>query len=62
MRRAAACAGCAATPLLTWHSACLASVMGGELFEYLINNGAYTEQLASKHVRRIAEALNYLHG
>jgi serine/threonine protein kinase len=35
---------------------------GGELFDHLINNGAYSELDASRLVREVASALNFLHG
>eukprot|EP00980_Cylindrotheca_fusiformis_P010311 scaffold2297_cov135-Cylindrotheca_fusiformis.AAC.2 len=35
---------------------------GGELFDHLINNGAYSEFDAARIVREVASALNFLHG
>jgi serine/threonine protein kinase len=35
---------------------------GGEMFDHLINNGAYSELDASRLVREVAGALNFLHG
>ena len=35
---------------------------GGEMFDHLINNGAYSEWDASRLVREVASALNFLHG
>ncbi|KAL3938977.1 MAG: hypothetical protein SGBAC_006213 [Bacillariaceae sp.] len=35
---------------------------GGELFDHLIDNGAYSELDASRIVREVASALNFLHG
>mmetsp|Transcript_9084 Transcript_9084/g.21605 ORF Transcript_9084/g.21605 Transcript_9084/m.21605 type:complete len:776 (-) Transcript_9084:1007-3334(-) len=35
---------------------------GGELFDHLIDNGAYSELDASRIVREVATALNFLHG
>lgn len=37
-------------------------VQGGELFEHLIQMGAYSELDASRIIRDIASALNFLHG
>jgi serine/threonine protein kinase len=37
-------------------------IQGGELFDHLIQNGAYSELDASRIVRDIASALNFLHG
>ncbi len=34
---------------------------GGELFSRIVNSGAYTEREASKHFRRITEALKFMH-
>lgn len=34
---------------------------GGELFQRIVNNGAYSERDASKHVRMIASALQAMH-
>lgn len=38
------------------------AVMGGEVFENLVEQGAYTEQDAARHIREVASALNFLHG
>ena len=35
---------------------------GGEMFDHLIENGAYSERDASRLVREVASALNFLHG
>jgi serine/threonine protein kinase len=35
---------------------------GGEMFDHLISNGAYSEFDASRLVREVASALNFLHG
>ncbi|CAJ1964757.1 unnamed protein product [Cylindrotheca closterium] len=35
---------------------------GGELFDHLIDNGAYSEMDAARIVREVASALNFLHG
>jgi serine/threonine protein kinase len=35
---------------------------GGEMFDHMINNGAYSEFDASRLVREVASALNFLHG
>jgi serine/threonine protein kinase len=35
---------------------------GGEMFESLINNGAYSERDAARLVREVADALSFLHG
>jgi len=34
---------------------------GGELFSRVVNSGAYSERQASKHFKRITEALAYMH-
>lgn len=34
---------------------------GGELFERIVNSGAYSERDASKHIRKIASALAFMH-
>lgn len=34
---------------------------GGELFDRLVSNGAYSERDASQHIRKITEALAYMH-
>jgi len=36
-------------------------ITGGELFEYLIQNGAFSENDASKFLRQFADALDYMH-
>ena len=36
-------------------------VTGGELFERLVHQGAYSEKEASSLFRQIGEAINYLH-
>lgn len=36
-------------------------VSGGELFEHLIRNGAYSEQTAASLLRDLAAALRFLH-
>lgn len=36
-------------------------VGGGELFEYLISEGPYSEALAAYHMQKIANAISYLH-
>jgi serine/threonine protein kinase len=35
---------------------------GGEMFDHLIDNGAYSEMDASRLVREVASSLNFLHG
>ena len=35
---------------------------GGELFDHLIEMGAYSEHDASRLVREVASALSFLHG
>jgi len=35
---------------------------GGELFDRMVERGPYSEMEASRHVRKIGEALQYLHG
>uniref|UniRef100_A0A7S3L0D0 cGMP-dependent protein kinase n=1 Tax=Amphora coffeiformis TaxID=265554 RepID=A0A7S3L0D0_9STRA len=37
-------------------------VSGGEMFDHLINNGAYSEADAARLVREVASALAFLHG
>lgn len=37
-------------------------VDGGEMFEYLIEHGAYSEVDASRLLRQVASALDYIHG
>jgi serine/threonine protein kinase len=37
-------------------------IEGGELFDHLIENGAYSEMDASRIIREVASALNFLHG
>ena len=37
-------------------------VSGGEMFEHLIKNGAYSEQDAALHIKHVASSLNFLHG
>ncbi|KAG7366008.1 serine/threonine kinase [Nitzschia inconspicua] len=37
-------------------------IQGGELFDHLIENGAYSEMDASRITREVASALNFLHG
>lgn len=37
-------------------------VPGGEMFEHLINFGAYSEADASRLMREVASALAFLHG
>ena len=34
---------------------------GGELFERIVSNGAYSERDASQHIRKIASALKFMH-
>ena len=34
---------------------------GGELFDRILNNGAYSEKCASIHIRKITQALEYMH-
>jgi serine/threonine protein kinase len=38
------------------------SVTGGELFDRIVNLGAYTEADARKTIRSILLAIQYLHG
>ena len=38
------------------------SVEGGELFDYLANNGPYSEAVAARYMRTMLQALQYLHG
>lgn len=35
---------------------------GGELFDRIVSNGAYSERDASQHIRKITLALQYMHG
>mmetsp|Transcript_24593 Transcript_24593/g.53268 ORF Transcript_24593/g.53268 Transcript_24593/m.53268 type:complete len:580 (+) Transcript_24593:257-1996(+) len=37
-------------------------IRGGEMFEYLIDNGAYSEWEAARLIREVASALAFLHG
>jgi len=37
-------------------------VTGGELFDKIVEKGAYTESEASQLVRKIVSAVEYLHG
>ena len=37
-------------------------IEGGEMFEYLIDNGAYSEYEAARLIREVASALAFLHG
>jgi serine/threonine protein kinase len=37
-------------------------IQGGELFDHLIEMGAYSEMDAARIVREVASALNFLHG
>lgn len=37
-------------------------VEGGEMFDHLVNHGAYSEADAARLVREVASALDYLHG
>ena len=37
-------------------------VSGGEMFEHLIKNGAYSEHDAALHIKHVASSLNFLHG
>lgn len=37
-------------------------VQGGELFEHLVQHGAFSEKDAATHVRQLAEALCHVHG
>ena len=37
-------------------------IRGGEMFEYLIDNGAYSEWEAARLIREVASALTFLHG
>lgn len=37
-------------------------VDGGEMFEHLIKHGAYSEADASRLLRQVASALDFLHG
>jgi calcium/calmodulin-dependent protein kinase I len=36
-------------------------VTGGELFDRIVAKGSYTEQDASKLIKQILEAVNYMH-
>uniref|UniRef100_A0A6U6L9S7 Uncharacterized protein n=1 Tax=Odontella aurita TaxID=265563 RepID=A0A6U6L9S7_9STRA len=44
------------------YSLILDYISGGEMFDHLINNGAYSEADAARLVREVASALAYLHG
>ena len=37
-------------------------ITGGEMFEHLIQNGAYSEHDAARLIKHVASALNFLHG
>ena len=37
-------------------------IKGGEVFDYLIDNGAYSEMEAARLIREVASAISYLHG
>lgn len=37
-------------------------MMGGELFDHLVEQGAYSEHDAARLVREVASALSFLHG
>ena len=37
-------------------------IEGGEMFEFLIDNGAYSEYEAARLIREVASALSFLHG
>jgi len=38
------------------------AIRGGEMFDHLIDNGAFSEMDASRLIREVASALNFLHG
>ena len=40
---------------------CLYRVTGGELFDRIVAKGSYTERDASKVLRQILEAIDYMH-
>lgn len=47
-------------PLLS-PSACATRVSGGELFDRIVEKGFYTEMDASRLIRQVLDAVNYLH-
>lgn len=42
-------------------SPCAARVSGGELFDRIVEKGFYTEMDASRLIRQVLDAVNYLH-
>lgn len=42
-------------------SVCAHSVSGGELFDRIVEKGFYTEMDASRLIRQVLDAVNYLH-
>lgn len=42
-------------------SVCADSVSGGELFDRIVEKGFYTEMDASRLIRQVLDAVNYLH-
>lgn len=40
---------------------CAARVSGGELFDRIVEKGFYTEMDASRLIRQVLDAVNYLH-
>ena len=40
---------------------CAGSVSGGELFDRIVEKGFYTEMDASRLIRQVLDAVNYLH-
>lgn len=43
------------------YSVCADSVSGGELFDRIVEKGFYTEMDASRLIRQVLDAVNYLH-
>lgn len=45
----------------TFHWTCADRVSGGELFDRIVEKGFYTEMDASRLIRQVLDAVNYLH-
>ena len=46
---------------LVYHSFCISTFQGGDLFEAIVRATKYTEKDASHMIRDLASALHYLH-
>lgn len=46
---------------MSLYSVCADSVSGGELFDRIVEKGFYTEMDASRLIRQVLDAVNYLH-